>query len=321
MNGRGGHSFASRSDRRAGLRDRSRPEAARDSKALPDAHHRAGRRRCCTACARSLRHAIAFRMSTGRVSESTSKVRFFRSCEGYRGAHPPSAMRDPSWALFEEFQQAAGGRIVIITLAPERAGAIEFIRRATAAGIVVALGHTAASGSVIREAARAGARLSTHLGNGIASMLPRHPNPIWEQAALESLSASFIADGHHLDLATLRVLATGQRAGADDSGQRCQPAGGLAAGPIWRVGGRAIRPGRRRRHPYLAGSNHGLETGIGNLLAATGWTIEQALATVTTNPARLLGRPAPDLREGEPGRPGRLSTARAGRICALERVD
>ncbi len=42
-----------------------------------------------------------------------------------------SPIRDPDWALFEEFQEAAGGRIVLVTLAPERSGAIDFIRRAT----------------------------------------------------------------------------------------------------------------------------------------------------------------------------------------------
>ena len=132
---------------------------------------------------------------------------FISEREGYRGAHPEAAIRDPSWPLFEQLQEAAAGRIVLVTLAPERDGAIDFIRQATSAGVVIALGHTAGSESVIRDAAAAGARLSTHLGNGIAAPPARHPNPIWEQAALEALSASFIADGHHLDLATLRVLA------------------------------------------------------------------------------------------------------------------
>ena len=82
---------------------------------------------------------------------------FLSELDGYRGAHPAAAIRDPSWPLFEGFQQAARGRISIVTLAPERNGAIEFIRRATESGIVVALGHTAASGSVIRDAVAAAA--------------------------------------------------------------------------------------------------------------------------------------------------------------------
>src|SRR5206468_11511036 len=98
--------------------------------------------------------------------------------DGYRGAHPLAAVRDPDWGEFQALQAASGGRVVLVTLAPERTGAIDFIARATAAGVVVALGHTAADGPTLRDAVRAGARLSTHLRNGIAPPLPRHPNPI-----------------------------------------------------------------------------------------------------------------------------------------------
>ena len=100
---------------------------------------------------------------------------FISEREGYRGAHSAEWIRDPDWSMLQELQEASGGRIVLMTLAPERIGAIEFIRRATAAGVVIALGHTAASESTIHAATEAGARLSTHLGNGIASVLARHP--------------------------------------------------------------------------------------------------------------------------------------------------
>ena len=208
-----------------------------------------------------------------------------------------------------------------MTLAPERNGAIEFIRRATAAGIVVALGHTAAPGSVIRDGRAAGARLSTHLGNGIAQLLPRHPNPIWEQAALESLWASFIADGHHLDLATLRVLAMAKGPGHTILVSDASPLGGSATRPLRRMGGRAIRPNRRRRHPVPGRVESWTRNRPATTFSrATGWTIEQAMATVTTNPARLLGRPRQPCAQGEPGdlivfrrpRPGELILRTSG---------
>ncbi len=53
---------------------------------------------------------------------------------------------------------------------------------------------------------QAGATLSTHLGNGIAGMLPRHPNPIWAQLADDRLTATFIADGHHLPADALKAM-------------------------------------------------------------------------------------------------------------------
>src|SRR5262249_27257266 len=85
-------------------------------------------------------------------------------------------------------------------------GALRFIEQLTAAGVVVALGHTAASGKCIRDAVRAGARLSTHLGNGSHGVLPRHPNYIWEQLAEDDLWASLICDGHHLPPSVVRCM-------------------------------------------------------------------------------------------------------------------
>jgi N-acetylglucosamine-6-phosphate deacetylase len=187
-----------------------------------------------------------------------------------------------------------------MTLAPERPGAIAFIREATAMGVTIALGHTAADGDTLRAAADAGARLSTHLGNGIASPLPRHPNPIWEQAALDGLSASFIADGHHLDASTLRVLV---RAKGPDRVILVSDASPLAGLPPGRHGNWAVDPSGKivvAGTPYLAGSNQALDVGLGTLLAATDLSLPQAIATVTTNPARLLGHPEPSLGLGHP---------------------
>ncbi len=225
---------------------------------------------------------------------------FLSGGDGYRGAHPTDAMRDPDWAFFQELQESSGGRIVLITLAPERTGAIAFIRKAVESGVVVALGHTAAVGATIRAAVEAGARLSTHLGNGIASPLPRHPNPIWEQAAIDDLSASFIADGHHLDAATLRVLARAKGPARSILVSDASPLAGLPAGIYgeWAVdpSGKVVVAGT----PYLAGSNQGPGIGVRNLLQATGWTLAEALASATSNPARLLGKPEPRLTAGEP---------------------
>ena len=225
---------------------------------------------------------------------------FISEREGYRGAHAAEWIRDPDWSMLQELQEASGGRIVLMTLAPERIGAIEFIRRATAAGVVIALGHTAASDSTIRAATEAGARLSTHLGNGVASELPRHPNPIWLQAASPVLSASFIADGHHLDLATLRVLAKAKGPAQTILISDASPLAGLPPGVHgeWAVdpSGKIVVAGT----PYLAGSNQGLEVGVQNLQATSTWTLEQVLQCVTATPARLLGKPEPRLTPGEP---------------------
>jgi len=225
---------------------------------------------------------------------------FISELEGYRGAHPAAAIRDPDWDLFAKLVRASGERIVLVTLAPERPGAIEFIRRLASLGIVAALGHTAADGPTIRAAVAAGATLSTHLGNGIASILPRHPNPIWEQAAHDELSASFIADGHHLDFAALAVLARSKGPARSILISDASPLAGLPPGAY---GEWAVDPTGKivvANTPYLAGSSQSLETGLQNLLEATHWPLRDALAAVTSNPARLLGHAEPRMEQGQP---------------------
>src|SRR5262249_50270568 len=101
--------------------------------------------------------------------------------DGPRGAHPRAHVRTPKWDEFQRWQEAAGGRIRLVTLAPEQEGALPFIEKLTEREILVAIGHTAATGPQIRAAIKAGAKLSTHLGNGSHAMLPRHDNYIWEQ--------------------------------------------------------------------------------------------------------------------------------------------
>ncbi|HQJ23042.1 MAG TPA: N-acetylglucosamine-6-phosphate deacetylase, partial [Rectinema sp.] len=67
-------------------------------------------------------------------------------------------------------------------------------------------GHTAASPEQIRAAIKAGATLSTHLGNGSHTMLPRLLNYLWEQLAADELASSIICDGDHLPPAVVRVF-------------------------------------------------------------------------------------------------------------------
>jgi len=127
--------------------------------------------------------------------------------EGPRGAHPEDHCLKPDPDLVKKWQEEAEGKIRIITLAPELPGSAELIKTCLDLGMVVGIGHTAASGEDIRRAVDAGATLSTHLGNGAHAVLPRHPNYIWEQLAEDGLWASMIADGFHLSDSVLKVFA------------------------------------------------------------------------------------------------------------------
>lgn len=229
--------------------------------------------------------------------------------DGYRGAHPLGAVRGPDWEEFHQLREASGNRIAIVTLAPERPGAIDLLRRITSEGVVVALGHTAADSSTIRAAVDAGARLSTHLGNGIASTLPRHPNPIWDQASEDGLWASLIADGHHLGPSTLKALVRAKSPERVILVSDASPLAGLSPGRYgpWEVeaSGRVVVAGT----PYLAGANRGIEAGVDHLIRWVGLTPAQAIAAASVHPARVLaigrGRERPSSWP-DPGEPANL---------------
>lgn len=220
--------------------------------------------------------------------------------DGYRGAHPREHVRDPDWPEFEALQRASGSRIVLVTLAPERSGAIEFIERLTDSGVAVGLGHSSADAATVEAACRAGARMWTHLGNGVPAVLPRHPNPIWNALARPELSASFIADGRHLDPVTLGVLVRAKGAAkavfvSDASPLADAPPGMYGPWEV-RADGSIVVAGT----PYLAGSNLDLWRAIPFAMEAAGMSLTEAIDAATANPAGVLRLAAPAVAPGMP---------------------
>jgi len=126
--------------------------------------------------------------------------------DGARGVHPKAHIRLPSIDEFDTLYAMAKGAIRFLTLAPEQPGALELIGYAASLGVHVSIGHTLANASQIEAAVEAGARFSTHLGNGLPLHIHRHQNPIWPQLANPLLTALIIADGHHLPANLVRVV-------------------------------------------------------------------------------------------------------------------
>lgn len=213
--------------------------------------------------------------------------------DGARGAHPRQHVRPASWDEFARWQEMAGGRIRLVSLAPETPGALPFIRRLTQAGVKVGLAHTLATTDEIAAAVDAGATLSTHLGNGSPATLPRHPNMIWDQLAEDRLWASAIFDGHHLPASVMKVIA---RAKGITRTILVSDAVALARMPpgIYEttVGGKVeLHPNGRLSvfgTPYLAGSASALKDCVENAVRLAGCSLAQAVQMASTNPAKLL---------------------------------
>jgi N-acetylglucosamine-6-phosphate deacetylase len=125
---------------------------------------------------------------------------------GFHGAHRPELMCNPTPEHIHELRSITGDDRVLLTLAPERNGALEAITCATKHGILVSLGHTDASAETLREAVAAGATGFTHLANGCPRELDRHDNILWRVCETPGLTVSFIPDGHHVSPAPFRLL-------------------------------------------------------------------------------------------------------------------
>lgn len=216
---------------------------------------------------------------------------YIGSEDGPRGAHPLEHVRDPDWDELQALQDAAGGRIRLVTLAPEREGALAFIEKLAATNVLVALGHTGATPETIRDAVRAGARMSTHLGNGSHAQIQRHPNYIWEQLASDDLYASVIADGHHLPASVLKSFVRVKGADRLALVSDAVSLGGLPPG-FYSEGVREVLPSGKvvmAGTPYLSGAGHLLDTCVANAVRLTDLTLAQAVRCATEIPARLLG--------------------------------
>ncbi len=246
------------------------------------------------------REAWADRMVAGCHLEGP----YISDQDGPRGAHPIQHVRPCDWREFADLNAASGNRIRLVTVAAEASGAIPFIQQASDNGILVALGHQAADAEQILAAVDAGARLSTHLGNGAAGMLKRHPNFLWDQLSEPRLTASVISDGHHLPEAVLKTFVRAKSPGkivitCDASGLAGMPPGvyQTAFGPFEVVPeGKIVVAGQRT---LLAGSAQTTDACVGHMVKAAGVSLGQACDMASRIPLALCGLPAPRLMPGQ----------------------
>ncbi|HTJ89994.1 MAG TPA: N-acetylmuramic acid 6-phosphate etherase [Acidocella sp.] len=209
-----------------------------------------------------------------------------------RGAHRADWVRDPDEAALDTLLNHETLRRILrlITLAPERPGALAAIRRLVAAGITVALGHTEADAAQMREAAAAGARLVTHVFNAQSPLHHRAPGAPGVALTDPRLFPCLIADGVHVAPEVLQIaFAACPRAVAVTDSLLIA---GLEPGATQDFGGAPVRLGPNgvglRADGTMAGAGITLDEGVRRLIAA-GVAPEVALAAATARPAEALG--------------------------------
>ena len=206
-----------------------------------------------------------------------------------KGAHPEEWLRPPSLELVADWSREAG--VAMVTLAPELPHALEVIEALVGRGVVVSVGHTAATAAEVAAAVEAGATCVTHLGNAMPPMGAREPGPVGAALGSADLVAGVIVDGHHLDPPS--SAPPGTPSGRTGS-CRCRDTTAALGLPDGRRGSVdrdvVVADGAvRLADGTLAGSAASLRDCLRLLVEQTGCSVEEAVATATTTPLRLLG--------------------------------
>ena len=221
------------------------------------------------------------------------------------GAHQPSLMRDPDPDEIDRVLAAGAGTIRMVTIAPERDGALPAIRQLVDAGVVVAVGHTEATYEQTRAAIAAGATVGTHLFNAMRPIDRREPGPVIALLEEPSVTVEIITDGVHVAPAIYRYVA--MSAGADRVSliTDAMAATGMSDG-VYHLGPLAVDVvdgvARVAGSDTIAGSTATMDRVFRFAVAHAGLTPDaallQAVRQSSINPARALGLPSTGLTSG-----------------------
>lgn len=227
-----------------------------------------------------------------------------------RGVHPSENILSPDIALFDRFQQAAGGHIRLITIAPEVPGAIELIRHCSDQGVRVSIGHTNASSAETHLAIDAGAISTTHTYNAMRPLNHREPGVLGTVLDSDVIFAELICDGVHVapELVRLWLKAKGPYRAilvTDSMAAAGMPDGEYTLGTfaVRVANGRAFAAADLTEGKHtLAGSVLTLDRAVANLQQFAGAPLEVATGLASHNPAALLGmeRAIGNIAAGEP---------------------
>jgi len=221
------------------------------------------------------------------------------------GAHQPALMRDPDPAEVDRVLAAGGGTVRMVTIAPERDGALAAIGRLVDAGVVVAVGHTEATYEQTRAAIGAGATVGTHLFNAMRPIDRREPGPIIALLEDPSVTVELITDGVHVDAAIYRHVT--QAAGPDRVSlvTDAMAATGMADG-VYHLGPLAVDVvggvARVSGTDTIAGSTATMDRVFRFAVTHSALPFDEALMLAvrqaSLNPARALGLPHAGLAPG-----------------------
>jgi N-acetylglucosamine-6-phosphate deacetylase len=207
----------------------------------------------------------------------------------HRGAQPPDQLRDADPAEYREW--LASGVVRLMTIAPERAGAMRCIEEGVAQGVEFAIGHSGATYEQVVQAADRGLRQATHTFNGMLGLHHREPGTVGGVLADDRIYAQVIADGVHLHPAIVKLIVRAKGVRRTILITDAIAATGLADGEYTILGFKAIVKGgvSRTESGGLAGSTLTMDVGLRNMMHFAGLSLNEALMTATSVPAEAMG--------------------------------
>ena len=208
------------------------------------------------------------------------------------GAHDRAAIAAADDTLDDVLDELLASRALrLMTLAPERPGALSRLRRLVEADVVVSLGHTDATYDEMLDGTDAGATLATHLFDAMSPFHHRAPGAVGAALIDERLTVGLIADGVHAHPAALNLVLRAKGAEQIVLVTDAVAAAGAPAGTYALGGASIISDGEsaRRADGTLAGSTLTLDRAVRGMVALGGARPEEALTMATAVPAARLG--------------------------------
>jgi N-acetylglucosamine-6-phosphate deacetylase len=207
------------------------------------------------------------------------------------GAQPLEHIAVPSIQQFEKWQEESGGRIKLVTVAPEVESGLEFIRAVSKNGVVASIGHTDATIEQVQEAVQQGASHVTHLYNQMSPLHHRNPGVVGASLLEDALMVEVIADFVHSHPKSVALAFRQKGASRMMLITDAMRAKGLQPG-VYDLGGQEVQvteTDARLSDGTLAGSILTMDAAVKNVTSVTGCTLADLAAMTSANAAKELG--------------------------------
>lgn len=208
----------------------------------------------------------------------------------HKGAQPLEYVKAPDIQAFDEYNEASGNVIRIVTLAPEVEGADEFIRHLTEKGVLASIGHTGAKYADVEKAVESGATNVTHTFNAQTALHHREIGTVGSALLVDKLNCELIADTIHVSVPAMRLLVKNKPHDKLTLITDAMRAKGIPDG-VSELGGQTVyvKNGEARLEDgTLAGSVLRMNRAVQNMVEKVGVPYTQAVDYATINPAKAL---------------------------------